>query len=111
MDATTAVVAERLLAAMHAPDIAAFVACFHEDYASEQPAHPDRAFRGSDQVRRNWSSIFASVPDFRSQLVRSAVDGDVVWSEWRWTGTQSDGARLDMAGTIVFGVRDGRFAW
>ena len=102
---------ERLDAAMNAHDIDAFVACFADDYASEQPAHPDRAFRGSDQVRRNWSSIFASVPDFRSQLVGTAVDGDVVWSEWRWTGTQSDGGRLDMAGTIVFGVRDGCIAW
>jgi ketosteroid isomerase-like protein len=102
---------DRLDAAANAHDLDAFVACFADDYASEQPAHPDRAFRGSDQVRRNWSAVFASVPDFRSQLVGTAVDGNLVWSEWRWTGTQSDGGRLDMAGTILFGVRDGRFAW
>ena len=37
--------------------------------------------------------------------------GDVAWSEWRWEGTQADGGRLDMAGVIVFGVRDDLVAW
>ena len=49
---------ERLNAAMNAHDIEAFVECFEEDYESEQPAHPDRAFRGREHVRRNWSAIF-----------------------------------------------------
>src|SRR4051794_16119474 len=101
----------RVEAAMNARDIDAFVELFHEDYDSEQPAHPDRAFKGREQVRENWSAIFEGVPDFNSELVRSVVDGDVVWSEWRWRGTQADGGKLDMAGVIVFGVRDGRLAW
>jgi hypothetical protein len=96
---------------MNAHDVDAFVACLHHDYDSEQPAHPDRAFRGVDQVRENWSSIFASVKDFRADLVRADAIGDVEWSEWRWQGTQDDGSRLDMAGVIVFGVRDDRAAW
>jgi ketosteroid isomerase-like protein len=104
-------VAERLHAAMNAHDIDAFVACFDEDYSSEQPAHPDRAFRGREQVRRNWSAIFEGVPDFRSLLVRSVATGETEWSEWRWRGTQSDGTALDMAGVIVCGVRDGRMTW
>jgi len=104
-------VVERLNAAMNAHDIEAFVACFDEAYESEQPAHPDRAFRGSEQVRQNWSAIFAGVPDFRADLLRAAADGDTEWSEWRWRGTQSDGAALDMAGVIVCGVRDGRLTW
>jgi ketosteroid isomerase-like protein len=103
---------ERLNAAMNAHDIDAFVACFDEDYDSEQPVHPDRAFRGRDQVRRNWSAIFDGVPDFRSELVRAgATAGETEWSEWRWHGTQSDGTPLDMAGVIVCGVRDGRLRW
>jgi ketosteroid isomerase-like protein len=111
MDATAAVVAERLLAAMNAHDIDAFVACFHEGYESEQPAHPDRAFRGSDQVRQNWSAIFEGVADFRAELVRADATGGAEWSEWRWHGTHADGTVLDMAGVIVAGVRDGRMTW
>ena len=102
---------ERLNAAMNAHDIEAFVECFDEDYESEQPAHPDRAFRGRGHVRRNWSAIFDGVPDFKSELVAAGVTGETEWSEWRWRGTQSDGTPLDMAGVIVGGVRDGRLRW
>ena len=104
-------VAERLKAATNAHDIDAFVACFEDDYESEQPAHPDRAFTGNAQVRENWSAIFAGVPDFRAELVGVAAAGEVEWSEWRWRGTHADGTRLDMAGVIVGGVRDGRLSW
>jgi ketosteroid isomerase-like protein len=104
-------VVERLNAAMNAHDIDAFVACFAEEYESEQPAHPDRAFQGRDQVRQNWSAIFAGVADFESDLLRAGAIGETEWSEWRWRGTQADGTPLDMAGVIVCGVRDGRLSW
>jgi ketosteroid isomerase-like protein len=104
-------VAERLRAAMNARDIEAFVACFADDYDSEQPAHPDRAFTGRDQVRQNWSAIFSGVSDFSAELVSATADGDTEWSEWRWQGTQGDGTKLDMAGVIVGGVRDGLLRW
>ena len=86
---------------MNAHDLEAFLDCFQEEYESEQPAHPDRAFRGREQVRSNWSSVFDGVPDFRSELLRSTSDGDAIWSEWHWQGTQSDGTPLDMVGVIV----------
>jgi ketosteroid isomerase-like protein len=107
----TGLVVERLLGAMNAHDIDAFVACFAEDYDSEQPAHPDRAFVGRDQVRENWSAIFEGVADFRAELVAATRDGDTEWSEWRWRGTQADGSQLDMAGVIVCGVSDGLLGW
>jgi len=90
-------VAGRVCAAMNAHDIDAFLDAFSEDYASEQPAHPDRAFTGSGQVRANWSAIFAGAPDFRAELVRADATGEVEWTEWRWRGTHEDGSALDMA--------------
>ena len=96
---------------MNAHDIDAFVACFAEEYDSKQPAHPDRAFVGRDQVRDNWSAIFEGVPDFRAELVAATSDGDTEWSEWRWRGTQVDGTELDMAGVIVCGVSGGVLKW
>jgi ketosteroid isomerase-like protein len=104
-------VAAALARAMNAHDLEAFVSLFSEDYASEQPAHPDRTFRGRDQVRANWSAVFSGVPDFRAELVASAVDSDTVWTEWRWHGTHADGSRLKMAGVIVMGVRNASIAW
>ena len=101
----------RLSAAMNRRDLAAFVDCFDPEYESEQPAHPDRRFRGRAQVERNWAAMFAGVPDFRADVLRSAVAGDTVWVEWQWTGTRADGTRLDARGACIFGVRGGRLAW
>jgi ketosteroid isomerase-like protein len=96
---------------MNAHDIEAFMSCFHDDYDSRQPAHPDRAFRGSDQARQNWTAIFDAVPDFAAQLVASVVGEGTEWSEWHWRGTHADGTPLDMVGVIVCGVRDERMSW
>lgn len=104
-------VATRLNDAMNAHDLEAFLDCFHEDYRSEQPVHPGRSFGGRAQVRTNWSQIFAGVPDFSATLVRDCHGDDEEWSEWHWTGTHPDGTPLDMAGVIVFGVREDRIRW
>ncbi len=104
-------VTTRLRDAMNSHDLEAFLECFHEDYRSEQPAHPGRGFGGRDQVRANWSAIFAGVGDFAADLVSHCQDEGREWSEWRWTGTRQDGSILDMAGVIIVGVRDGRIAW
>lgn len=104
-------VVHRLQAATNARDLDALVDCFASDYLSEIPAHPARSFRGSDQVRRNWTQILAGVPDLRSELVREVVDGNVVWSEWEWSGTRRDGAPHLMRGTTILGIDAGRIAW
>jgi ketosteroid isomerase-like protein len=108
---SSAAVVTALAEAMNAHDIETFVSLFSADYDSRQPAHPDRAFRGRDQVRANWSEVFAGVPDFHAELVATAAEGDTVWSEWRWRGTYADGTRLDMAGVIVFGVPSQVISW
>ena len=110
MDTPSDVLA-RISAAMNRRDLTAFVACFDPEYESEQPAHPDRHFRGRAQVERNWAAMFAGLPDFQAELLRSATSGDTVWVEWRWTGTRADGTRLDARGACIFGVRAGRLAW
>src|SRR6478752_10706559 len=95
---TPGAVSAALAAAMNAHDIDAFVSLFDPSYDSQQPAHPDRAFRGRDQVRANWSAVFSGVPDFGAELVGMAVDGDTAWTEWNWRGTHPDGSLLRMAG-------------
>jgi ketosteroid isomerase-like protein len=104
-------VLERLRDAQNRHDLDAFVACFDPEYHSEQPVHPERAFVGSNQVRKNWGAVFEGVPDFHAKLLRSAREGDVWWAEWHWEGSRVDGTRLDMRGVTIFGVRDGRIAW
>jgi ketosteroid isomerase-like protein len=104
-------VSERLLQAMNAHDLEGHLACFNEDYRSEQPAHPARTFTGREQVRENWAKLYASIPDFRAELLRLAVVGDEEWGEWIWRGTKEDGAPLEERGVTIMGIRDGRIAW
>jgi ketosteroid isomerase-like protein len=106
----TAVI-EQLCAAQNRHDLEAFVACFAPDYRSEQPAHPARAFRGREQVRKNWAEVFSSLPDFRAELLATAAAGDTSWAEWRWTGTHADGTPFHWRGVTLFGVRAGVVAW
>jgi ketosteroid isomerase-like protein len=102
---------ERLHRAMNDHDIEGFLANFHDDYSSEQPAHPERAFGGRAQVHENWAAMFRELPDFRAELIRSAVEGETVWAEWAWHGTRRDGSRVEMSGVTIFGARGGRMAW
>ena len=101
----------RLVEATNRHDLDGLVDCFAIDYRNETPAHPARGFLGRDQVRRNWEAIFTFVPDITAQVLRSCVDGDVVWSEWEMTGSRPDGSAQQMAGVIIFGAKDGRFDW
>jgi ketosteroid isomerase-like protein len=96
---------------MNVHNLEAHVACFHDDYRSEQPVHPARTFTGREQVRENWSKLYESIPDFRAELLRVAVAGDTEWAEWRWLGTKADGSPLEERGVTIMGIRDGRFAW
>jgi ketosteroid isomerase-like protein len=102
---------ERLHRAMNEHDLDGFLANIDDDYRSEQPAHPERAFGGREQVRENWTMMFGEIPDFRAELVSSAVEDDTVWAEWAWRGRRRDGAGFELRGVTLFGVRDGGIAW
>lgn len=102
---------ERLVAAQNAHDLDGMLECFDPAYRSEQPAHPARAFTGTDQVRDNWSALFAAIPDFRAEVLRTAAAADTVWAEARWSGTKADGSRLEEMIVAIFGVTGGRIVW
>jgi ketosteroid isomerase-like protein len=101
-------VIDRLAAAMNAHDLDAVGGLIHEDYRSEQPVHPGRAFAGRAQMLANWEAMLAGIPDFRAEICRSVQDGDTTWTEWRWSGTRSDGQAFEMRGVTLFEVTGGQ---
>jgi ketosteroid isomerase-like protein len=109
--AGTVAIAARLAEALAGRDADRLAELFTDDYDSRQPAHPDRAFVGRDQVRANWTAIFAGVPDFTPELLGASRDGDTVWSEWAWHGTRGSGEPMEMAGVMVLGLRDDLISW
>jgi len=96
------------MAALNAHDLEAAAALIHEDYRSEQPAHPGRAFVGRAQVHANWQAMLAGIPDFHAELIRSVDDGDTTWSEWFWSGNRTDGQDFKVRGVTLFEVSNGK---
>ena len=99
-------VVDRLVSALNAHDLEAAAALFHEEYRSEQPAHPGRAFTGRAQMRANWAAMFAGIPDFHAESISSVDDGDTTWSEWSWTGNRTDGKPFHVRGVTIFSIKD-----
>ena len=89
---------DRLLAATNAHDVDAIVACFADGYVNETPCHPARGFTGRQQVRTNWTSMLAAVPDLRAEVVAMATSPGVEWSQWEMRGNGRDGSHLPPGG-------------
>jgi hypothetical protein len=106
-----AAIVQRLRQATNDHDLDALAGCFAVDYRNETPAHPERSFAGRDQVRKNWTQIFAAVPDVHAEVLRCVEDGDTVWSEWEHRGTRPDGSAHVMRGVVIFGVEGGLVSW
>jgi hypothetical protein len=98
---------ERLQELQNSHDAAGMAALFSADYQSVQPVHPNRGFGGSQQVLKNWTSVFRGIPDFHATLVAFAKDGQAEWGEWDWRGTYTDGSPFLERGVIIMIVLDG----
>ena len=104
-------VVERLIRALNDHDIDAVVDCFDPLYHTEQPVHPERAYRGREQIHKEWSDTLKRLPDFKAKVIRMLTDKDTVWTEWSWTGTQRDKKRSELVGVAIYAVRNNRFIW
>ncbi|MFL5580855.1 MAG: nuclear transport factor 2 family protein [Gemmatimonadaceae bacterium] len=104
-------VIDRLVRAINRHDVEAIGELCHPGIRGELPAHPARNYVGVEMLRANWALIFELVPDLSAELTRCGVDGDLVWAEWAWTGTQTDGSRFERTGVAIHGLRDGRIEW
>ena len=111
MDSSLLVAIERIREATNQHDLDGLVACFAPDYQSTFPAHPDRAFQGHEQLRKNWSQIFRAVPNIHAELLRAAADGATVWAEWEWTGALASGGPFLQRGVTIHGVDQGKTSW
>ena len=101
----------KLKDAFNTHDINSFIECFDQHYYSEQPVHPDRTFRGQEQVNKNWSSNFDEMPDFSARLLRNVISNNTIWAEWEWQGTRQDKSKLLMRGVTIMGIEDGKIKW
>ena len=102
---------ERMIQALNRHDLEAMVACYAPDYRSEQPFYPERTFTGQAGVRKNWSFFFSTMPDYRVEILSEAVEGDTVWAELHFHGTQVDGKKQVTRGVTISGIQGEQIVW
>ena len=102
---------ERMIQAANRHDLGAMVACFAPDYRSEQPLHPERDFTGQAGVRKNWSFFFTTVPEIQVDILNEVEEGDSVWAELHYHGTQTDGKKFNVRGVTLLGIQADQIIW
>jgi predicted SnoaL-like aldol condensation-catalyzing enzyme len=102
---------ERMIQALNRHDLDAMVAYFAPDYRSEQPLHPERNFVGQAGVRNNWSYFFTVIPDIQIEILGEVEEGDTVWAEVHYHGTQPDGKKFTVSGVWLLGIQADQIIW
>jgi ketosteroid isomerase-like protein len=77
---------------------------------SRGPEVKGTIYSGHDEVRRGVEDVFTTFPDARWNEPKHFIAGDRGVSEWVFTATTPDGARVDVQGCDVFTFRDGKIA-
>ena len=65
---------------------------------------------GRPAVQAAFAEVWATYPDARWNSPRHFVCGDRGVSEWTFTGTRADGARMEVDGCDLFTFRGGKIA-
>jgi len=94
-------------------DAEALMGFMSDDCVFEASAGPDvcgTRYVGSEAVRAGFVEVWETYPDARWRSPRHFVCGDRGVSEWTFTGTRADGARVEVNGCDVFTFRGGKIA-
>jgi ketosteroid isomerase-like protein len=99
--------------AFNAHDVNRIMSHMTDDCVFEASAGPDvngEKFTGQEQVRKAFENVFATFPDARWNNPRHFILGDRGFSEWIFTGTKTDGTRVEVTGCDLFTIKDGKIA-
>ncbi len=94
-------------------DIDALMRFMTADCVFEASAGPDvcgSRYVGREAVQAGFSEVWKTFPDAQWIAPRHFVCGDRGVSEWTFTGTRLDGARVEVNGCDLFTFRDGKIA-
>ena len=94
-------------------DVEALMSFMTDDCVFEASAGPDvcgARYVGREAVRAGFAEVWKTYPDAQWLSPRHFVCGDRGVSEWIFTGTRADGARVEVNGCDVFTFRDGKIA-
>jgi hypothetical protein len=102
---------ERMHTTLNTRDLTNLLHLLQVDYEQIYPTQPERDTTGLEPARESWERLFERYSDFRADLLRQAIEGNTIWSEWRFSGGERQENPLNMGGVIIFGVEEGLIAW
>jgi steroid delta-isomerase-like uncharacterized protein len=94
-------------------DADAIVSFMTDDCVFEASAGPEACgarSQGKEAVHAAFTEVWTTFPDAHWRGARHFVHGDRGVSEWTFTGTRRDGARVEVHGCDLFTFRDGKIA-
>jgi ketosteroid isomerase-like protein len=94
-------------------DVDALMSMMTDDPVFEASSGNDvdgQGHQGLQAVRTAYAAVFAQFPDAHWGNARHFVAGDRGVSEWTFTGTRSDGRRIEVNGCDLFTFRGGKIA-
>ena len=99
--------------AWNAHDADALMSFMTVDCVFEASAGPEiygTRYVGREAVRAGYVEVWSTFPDAHWGNARHFVHGDRGVSEWTFTGTRTDGSRVEVNGCDLFTFREGRIA-
>lgn len=99
--------------AFNAHDLNAIMKAMTDDCVFQASAGPDvegETFRGQAEVRKAFENVFKTFPDAQWSNPRHLIIGERGISEWTFSGTKSDGTRVEVTGCDLFTFKNGKIA-
>ncbi len=112
-DQITTAFLENFADAWNRHDADALMSFMTDDCVFEASAGPEvcgARHVGPHAVRAAYAEVWSTFPDAHWGNARHFVAGDRGVSEWTFTGTKSDGSRVEVNGCDVFSFRGGKIA-
>ena len=112
-DEVTTEFLDAFAAAWNRHDVDALMTFMTDDCVFESSAGPDvcgTRYAGREAVRRGFATAWEAFPDAQWRGARHFICGTRGVSEWTFTGTRPDGARVEVTGCDVFTFQDGKIA-
>lgn len=94
-------------------DVQALMRFMTDDCVFEASGGPEvcgTRYVGREAVEAGFRDVWKNYPDAQWHSPRHFVCGDRGVSEWTFTGTRTDGIRVEVNGCDLFTFRDGRIA-
>ena len=99
--------------AFNAHNVKAIMSHMTDDCVFEASAGPDfngEKFKGQQQVKEAFEKVFETFHDAHWGNAGHFISGDRGFSEWIFTGTKTDGTKVEVTGCDLFTFKDGKIA-